>query len=119
MCFFAQTTMHPFTFKVLRYADSVSDRTTHCDDKIKYHLHRGRIQPAGDSLIFNRGDGPMGAPPCPHTTNQHTSHVYLPKDIVAGRHNHNCDVSNSTISFYPVIFLPSQVQLSFYNGVLK
>ena len=57
---------------------------------------------ASDLLIFN---GSTSLP-------QHT-HVHLPKDIVAGHLNHNCNISNSTILFYPVIFLLYLLELSF------
>ena len=50
----------------------------------------------------------MAAPPSPRHT-----YVHLPKDIVAGLLNHNCN--NSTIPFYPVIFFLSLLHLSFYN----
>ena len=56
--------------------------------------------------------GPMAA--------RHTPwhpYVHLPKDIVAGHLNHNCDISNSTIVFYLVIFLLYLLQLSFYNCI--
>ena len=51
-----------------------------------------------------------------HTLPQHI-YVHLPKYIVAGHLTHNCDISNSTIPFYPVIFLLSLLQLSFYNCI--
>ena len=61
---------------------------------------------------FKQGGWPNGRTTLPGHT-----YVHLPKDIVAGRLNHNCDISNSTIPFYPVIFLLSPLQLSFYNCI--
>ena len=42
---------------------------------------------------------------------------HLPKDIVEGYLNHNWDISDSTIPFYPVIFLLYLPQLFFYNWI--
>ena len=56
----------------------------------------------------------MGAPQLPQHTYAHPS-----KDIAAGRLNHSCDISNSTIPFYAVIFLLSLLHLSFSNCVMS
>ena len=56
----------------------------------------------------------MGAPQLPQHTYAHPS-----KDIAAGRLNHSCDISNSTIPFYAVIFLLSLLHLSFSNCIMS
>ena len=40
------------------------------------------IKPVGDLLIFNRGDGPMGAPPYPDDTPMYTSQRTLLQDTI-------------------------------------
>ena len=41
------------------------------------------------------------------------THLYTFQKIDTGRPNHNCDISNSTIPFYSVIFLLYLLQMSF------
>ena len=54
--------------------------------------------------------------PWEHQPTRHT-YVHLPEDIVAGHLNQNCDISNSTVPFNPVVFHLSLQQLSFYNCI--